>query len=136
MELAIIQDLLRFLSVQVGDAQSNHIGEVHFVQPMVQHLRPGEPLGKAKSRFCYAAMGLLASDLGLLESVAYLWVMDAKWSLELCKWNTQTLTLTCSEVVDLYEASRDERHIIHIMLPGKRKQRTLSAQHERLLENS
>ena len=38
--------------------------------------------------------------------------------------------------VDLYEASRDERHIIHIMLPGKRKQRTFSAQHERLLENS
>ena len=49
-----------------------------FVQPMVQHLRPGEPLGKAKSRFCYAAMGLLASDLGLLESAAYLGVVGAK----------------------------------------------------------
>ena len=52
--------------------------------------------------------------------------------MELCKWNTQILTLTCSEGVDLYEASRDEKHI---MLPGKRKQRTFSAQHERLLEN-
>lgn len=59
MELAISQDLP---SMQVGDIQVQHIGELH---------------GKAKSRFCYA---LAATDIDLLESsrAAYLWVMDAK----------------------------------------------------------
>ena len=79
MELAIIQDPLTFLNVQVGDAQSHHIGEVHLCSPWCNTWGLVNPWERPiKTLLC--CDGLAASDLDLLESAAYLWVMDAKWS--------------------------------------------------------